>query len=31
MKKYIVVAALLLVTGCSANPNLTNKQIAYAE
>ncbi|KRE49603.1 CAP domain-containing protein [Paenibacillus sp. Soil522] len=27
MKKYIVVAALLLVTGCSANPNLTNKQI----
>lgn len=27
MKKYIIAAVLLLVTACSANPNLTNKQI----
>lgn len=28
MKKYIVIAALLLVTGCTGNPNETNNQQA---
>ncbi|WP_053377055.1 CAP domain-containing protein [Paenibacillus sp. FJAT-27812] len=30
MKRYIVIAALLIVTGCSANHNVTNKQSAVS-